>query len=381
MIETQGATDPKPWPGPPPDKSAPPPAAEPPPTPAVPAAPPRGKEALILDRIDPSRLAEVEMGELPTQLVGLNINNVLEAWEFAKIMALAGSALPPWLRNNPGGCMYVIARALELRMSPYGIANWSYEVENKGVKRVAWESGFFQAVVNRRAPIVQRLMFEIIGEGDERRCKVWATIKGEDAPRVFISETLARLRPPMGDSGARRGSPLWDKKPEVQLAYNAMRDFARLYFADVVSGLYTLDELRDMGFNEIGPDRARDVTPIGALRARLAPVQGQAHGEGFTAATGELEKNIDAAVAAAHDRAAETAPAKGRKESTTIAGTAVPSSGDSGVAGAGAKVGAASAPSHAGAGRGQQPASEQAAGSSGSVPASEPAADLFKGGE
>ena len=45
--------------------------------------------------------------------------------------------------------------------------------------------------------------------------------------------------------------------------------------------------------------------------------------------------------------------------------TAVQSSGDSGVAGAGAKVGAASAPSHAGAGRGQQPASEQAAGSSG----------------
>jgi hypothetical protein len=168
-------------------------------------------------------------------------------------------------------------------------------------------------------------------------------------------------------------------KPEVQLIYNAVRDFARIEFADVVGGLYTRDEMRDFGWNEIGPENARDVTPIDALRARLAPAPGAGAREGFATATSELEKNIEAAVAAAHDRVAETTPAppKSRKGTTTIAETAAPSSGDSGGnAGAGAHVAAASAPTHAGAG-GQRPASEQAAGSMG-VPASEPAADLFK---
>ena len=66
--------------------------------------------------------------------------------------------------------------------------------------------------------------------------------------------------------------------------------------------------------------------------------------------------------------AVETAPTidgEAAEAADATTETAVQSSGDSGVAGAGAKVGAASAPSHAGAGRGQQPASEQAAGSSG----------------
>jgi hypothetical protein len=99
--------------------------------------------------------------------------------------------------------------------------------------------------------------------------------------------------------------------------------------------------------------------------------------EGFAAAANELEQNIDAAVAAAHDHAAETSPAPPRKRgATTIAETAAPSSGDSGGnAGAGAKVADASAPLDAGSG-GQRPAPEQAAGPT--SPASGPAADLFR---
>jgi hypothetical protein len=236
-----------PWPGlnpalphtqaPPPPHDAPPP----PPPPLTPEQRAERKVQMILDKLDPERLAGITIGEDGVEVCGFNYRTVLDAWEAAKLMALAGSGISPWLRNNPGGCLYIITRAMQLRMDPYSIANWSYEVEQKGgTKRVAWEAGYFAAVVNRRAPIKERIRHEIIGEGDERRCKVWATIVGEDDPRTFISETLAKLRRP-------NGSPLWMTKPEVQLFYNAVRDFAKIEFGDVVAGLYTIDEMREMG--------------------------------------------------------------------------------------------------------------------------------------
>ncbi len=210
---------------------------------------------------------------------GVSFQNMLEVMEFAKLMSLAGSAIPPHLRNNPGGCLAATVRALELKMSPFTVANWQYEVENKGVKRVAYESQFYHACIEARAPIKTRLNFEIVGEGEERRCKVWATLSGETEPRVFLSDTLAKLRPSRNEYGTTKGSPLWDKKPDVQMFYNASRDFARIYFPDVLGGLYTKDELEEMG-----PDRAIDVSPeapVSGLHERLAKAAQTDNPEGF----------------------------------------------------------------------------------------------------
>jgi hypothetical protein len=250
----------------------------------------------VLEKINPELLGDLEMGEKPGQLVGLNIGTVLQGWEFAKIMALGGSTVPKWMRGNPGGCMFIIARALELRMSPYAISGWAYEVEAKnGDKRVAWESGFYQAVVNRRAPIKHRLKHEIIGEGEDRRCRVWTTIIGEDDPRIFISEPLKALR-------NLRGSPLWVTKPETQITFNAIRDFSKLHFADVVAGILTVDELQD-DIETIGPDNARDVSPQSTTSLRLTAL---ATGEGFGSATSE--NRMSDAINAARTSAAKRYP-------------------------------------------------------------------------
>jgi hypothetical protein len=229
---------------------------------------------------------------------GLHFENALQIAEAAKYMAMAGPMLPPWLQGNVGGCWAIIVRAIELRMSPLTLANWTYEVTNRGVKRVAFESQFYHAIIETRAPLKDRLHYEILGEGDDRRCRVWATLKGESAPREYVSATLAELRPPVNEYGQIKGSPLWGSKPDLQLFYNASRDFARIYFPDILGGLYEKTELEDQETRE----PMRDVTP--ALGARLHGVQG----EGFS---NDIATRIEETVEAARTRrkkAAETIP-------------------------------------------------------------------------
>lgn len=223
---------------------------------------------------------------VPISDFGLKFENALQVAEAAKLMATAGPMLPEWLQGNPGGCWGIILRATELGISPLTLANWSYLVENKGVKRVAYESQFYHAIIEARAPIKGRLQHEIIGEGDAMKCRVFATFKGATKESSHLSKTLAELRPGLNDRGTRKGSPLWDRKPEVQMFYDTSRDWARIFCPDILGGVYARDELED---EDVRADSAIDVSP--KLRERLrGPV-----GEGFMDAKADIEAAINSA--------------------------------------------------------------------------------------
>lgn len=80
--------------------------------------------------------------------------------------------------------------------------------------------------------------------------RVTAVLKGEDVPRVL--ELLLV-------QASVRNSPLWASDPKQQLAYLAIKRWARLYCPDVILGVYTPDEL--------GEVIERDITP-GAANSR-----------------------------------------------------------------------------------------------------------------
>jgi hypothetical protein len=115
---------------------------------------------------------------------------------------------------------------------------------------------------------------------------VGGTFKGENAPHIFISETLGKRVKDIGlsERGNFRGSPLWLQKPEVQLFYDASRDWARLNCPDVLAGAYTIDELPDM--------EPVDVTPASLSlteRLRAAKDAGAKANRGFDPAHIENE--------------------------------------------------------------------------------------------
>lgn len=163
----------------------------------------------------------------------VKFSNMGELMEFAKMMSIAGTAVPPHLRNNPGACLAICIQAVEWRMSPFAVAGKSYVVND----RVGWESQLVHAVIEQRAPITSRIRHSFAGEGNNRTCKVWATLHGESEPLELTSPPFGTIQP--------KNSPLWKSKPDVQLYYSTVRDFCRVYFPDVLLGVYSEDELVD----------------------------------------------------------------------------------------------------------------------------------------
>lgn len=180
-------------------------------------------------------------------LGGMNFQNMGELMEFAKLMSLSQVSVPKHLRDNPGACLAVCIQAMEWRMSPYAVANKTYVVND----RLSFESQLVHAVIEQRAPITGRLRNKFIGEGDRRQCIVWATAKGESEPLEYTSSEFGKIQP--------KNSPLWKTKPDLQLFYNASRDWARMYFPDVIMGVYAEDEL----------DQAPQVTASVSLNEKL----------------------------------------------------------------------------------------------------------------
>src|SRR5262249_52874209 len=120
---------------------------------------------------------------------GVDIANLKDAVDAAKLFAASGVFLPPHLQGNVGGVLFCFLKAQELGVSPLSLMNWSYVVEQyvggTKVQRVAYESQMFHAIIEAHAPITSRLQVGYEGEGDKRRCRVWATFKGEKEPRYF----------------------------------------------------------------------------------------------------------------------------------------------------------------------------------------------------
>ena len=242
----------------------------------------------IEKRIDRAIAAPIP---IDAELGGVALENMGQVMEFAKLMAVSGAAVPKYLRSNPGGCLAICSRALRWGMDPFAVAEKSYMVVNKGEERIAYEAQLVHAVITARAPLKARLRHEILGEGGERRCRVWGTFKGEETPHEYISETLDNLRAARGrnEFGVIKGSPLWDTVPEVQLAYSTVRQWCRLYASEVLLGIYTPDEVDDGSMVDVTPTP----TPVEGLTKRLREAKKARAGDrGFDAAHVDREASV-----------------------------------------------------------------------------------------
>jgi hypothetical protein len=161
---------------------------------------------------------------------GIVFHTVAEARDIAYLMAGSDKAVRKHLRNNPGACFGIVIQAVEWGLSPYAVANKSYEVNDQ----LAYESQLIQAVILRRAPIRGRIKFDYAGEGDQRVCVASAvTLEGDTVE--YRSPALSRITP--------KNSPLWKNDPDQQLAYFSGRALCRRHFPDVLMGIYDVDEL------------------------------------------------------------------------------------------------------------------------------------------
>lgn len=216
---------------------------------------------------------------------GVQITSLQQQIDYAQSMAKAEAALPKHLQGKVGDCLAVIDISMRAGLSPYMVANKTY-VQND---RLCFESQLFHAFAQASGLLHGDLDVRYEGEGGERVCIIIGRLRADPTHlREHKSPPLKELHPgwvvkrqhEQGGSAKRtltylqglelkangelkegeelfcKGSPLWGRKPDVQMFYDTSRDWVRIYCPRATLGIYTVDELE-----EYGPDFARDVTP------------------------------------------------------------------------------------------------------------------------
>jgi len=189
------------------------------------------------------QLAMIE--NMNTQQVGtadmLFQPGMMEALEhFAVQMSKGKATIPQHLQGSPADCMAVTMQAAQWKMNPFAVAQKTHLVNGT----LGYEAQLVNAVVASSRAIVGRFKYEWDGDS---KCRVGAVLNGDSAmtwgPWVdAVKQTT-------------KNSPLWKTDPAQQLAYLAVKKWARLYTPDVILGVYTPDELetveRDMGAAQV----------------------------------------------------------------------------------------------------------------------------------
>lgn len=228
------------------------------------APPPRTRGELIARGVDAVAPDKARGVPLSAAAGGLAFDSMLQVMEFAKLMAIAGVAVPPHCQGNPGVCLAITVKAVAWRMEPFAVAEKSYVVNN----RVGYESQLVHAVVEARAPIQKRLDVRYEGAGPTRTCTVIGMFTdGEE--REYTTPEIGSIK--------TQNSPLWKSDPDQQLWYFAVRSWARRWCPEVLLGVYTREELDE------NPRLGReDEPPAPGLSQRLKG--SEPTGEGFQGA-------------------------------------------------------------------------------------------------
>ena len=208
---------------------------------------------------------------IPVRGSGVEILNFSQQVDYAKFMATATYAVPKHLRQNVGACLAILDMAQRWGFQPYMVARLSYVVNDV----LCFESQLIHAVIERFAPLRNRLRPKYEGEGEERRCIVIGHMKGEVEPLDYESPRIGKITP--------KNSPLWKTDPDQQLWYYSSRAWCRRHCPEVLLGIYGRDEIADNP--HIGFDNAKDVTSeSAALSERLSDPKRVITGEGFNPA-------------------------------------------------------------------------------------------------
>jgi len=227
-----------------------------------------------------------------------NVQALGQLTTFAELMAQSAVTVPKHLAGKPADCMAIVMQAMQWGMNPYAVAQKTHLVN--GV--LGYEAQLVNAVISSSSAIVGRFHYEyggdwekIAGKKDGRDelglfVRVGAVLRGETEITWGENIYLADI--------TTRNSPLWKTAPKQQIAYLAVKYWARLYCPEVILGVYSPDEVE--------PRTEKEINPAPAQRVSLADIKGD--GVTTTHSAQESAANIDALADDFRDRidAAET---------------------------------------------------------------------------
>lgn len=223
---------------------------------------------------------------------------------FAAVMAEGKTTVPAHLAGKPADCLAVALQAAQWGMNPFAVAQKTHLVNGT----LGYEAQLVNAVVTSSTAVQGRFKYEYGGNWDAFKpgaanaanekglcIRVGAVLRGET--EITWGEWLYL------EFITTRNSPLWKTAPKQQMAYLAVKYWARLYCPDVILGVYTPDEFEQRERVE------RDVTPA-RTRQDLNNLINQKPATEETAAQQSAERTPDELLAAFTEAASKATDAK-----------------------------------------------------------------------
>lgn len=182
-----------------------------------------------------------------------NVQALGQLTAFADLMAQSAVTVPKHLAGKPADCMAIVMQAMQWGMNPYAVAQKTHLVN--GV--LGYEAQLVNAVISSSSAIQGRFHYEyggdwekIAGQKDGRNelglfIRVGAVLRGEAditwGEPIYLADITTR------------NSPLWKTATKQQIAYLAVKYWARLYCPEVILGVYSPDEVEPRAEKEINP--------------------------------------------------------------------------------------------------------------------------------
>lgn len=216
----------------------------------------------------------------------MNVDFMASIDRLADMMASGKATVPQHLRGNKADCYAICLQALQWGMNPFPVAQKTHLVNGT----LGYEAQLVNAVVVNSGVIKGRFDYEFFGPWErvigkfkviktkkdnkdiEYRVPNW-TFDDEKGCGVRVTACLpngeARSIELLLQQARTRNSTLWADDPKQQLAYLAVKRWARLYTPDVIMGVYSVDELQEE--IDITPMGGDDTPPSGqSMTERLA---------------------------------------------------------------------------------------------------------------
>lgn len=203
-----------------------------------------------------NEIIHASQGESDTRAAIFSPSGLQKLQAFAAVMAEGKATLPAHLAGKPADCLAIALQAAQWGMNPYAVAQKTHVINGT----LGYEAQLVNAVITSSTAVQGRFKYEYGGDWEKFKpgvanaanerglfVRVGAVLRGET--EITWGEPLIM------EYVTTRNSPLWKTAPKQQLAYLAVKYWARLYCPDVILGVYTPEE-----FDQ--PQRAeRDVTP------------------------------------------------------------------------------------------------------------------------
>lgn len=177
----------------------------------------------------------------------------------------AGSDITPGnFRNKPENCFIVIHQAKRLKVDPLMMMQKTYVVHGK----MGMEAQLAIALVNARGPFKEGIQWELSGEGMGRSCTAWAVRKGSKNK----CEATASMKMAEDNGWMKPADSKWRTLPDLMLRYRSAMFLARLYCPEVLLGMLSSEELRDIEAAEPPPPLVSGRQAFGKAKVKqLAP--------------------------------------------------------------------------------------------------------------